>query len=89
MAQVEHIIGQTNSNTRRIWVRGRGREGKEERGREGEGGKGGGEGGKRGERKGGKGGRGGRDRVELGNIPVLLLCYDINALLSRGIKKEA
>ena len=33
-------------------------------------------------------GRGGRDRVELGNIPVLLLCYDINALLSHGIKKR-
>ena len=33
--------------------------------------------------------RGGRDRVELGDIPVLLLCYDINALLSHGIKKEA
>ena len=36
MAQVEYIIGQTNSNTRRIWVRGKEREGK---GRE-EGGKG-------------------------------------------------
>ena len=38
MAQVEYIIGQTNSNTRRIWVRGRGRrEGERgrERGREG------------------------------------------------------
>ena len=37
MAQVEYIIGQTNSNTRRIWVRGRGRGGREG-GREGEGG---------------------------------------------------
>ena len=40
MAQVEYIIGQTNSNTRRIWVRGRGRGGREGgrkggRGREG------------------------------------------------------
>ena len=39
MAQIEYIIGQTNSNTRRIWVRGRGREGEREReegkGREG------------------------------------------------------
>ena len=69
MAQVEYIIGQTNSNTRRIWVRGRGREGKgREEGRERE-------------------GRGGRDRVELGDILLLLLCYDINALSSRGNKK--
>ena len=69
MAQVEHIIGQTNSNTRRIWLSGRGWEGKgREEGRERE-------------------GRGGRDRVELGDIPVLFLCYDINALSSHGIKK--
>ena len=27
--------------------------------------------------------------IELGDIPVLSLCYDINALLSHGIKKKS